>query len=77
MRAAYATYRSLYKWIEDMEASGQVDKIDSDLRSGILMGNGMISLMLSLLPGKALKIMDIFGLGLDLKNPSSDLMLYL
>lgn len=62
MRSAYATYRSLLKWVEDIEAAGQEEKIDLDLRSGIQMGNGMISLMLSLLPSKALKIMDIFGL---------------
>lgn len=77
MRAAHATYRSLYGWVNEMESAGKHDKIDDDLRSGILMGNGMINLMLSLLPSRALvssflclcgeadgheqKIMDIFG----------------
>ena len=54
MRAAHATYRSLYQWVNQMESVGKHDKIDDDLRSGIFMGNGMISLMLSLLPSKAL-----------------------
>lgn len=64
MRNAYGIYRSLGKYVEtaDAKASKKHDSsIDEDFRSGVFLGNGLISLLLDLLPGKVLKIMDIFG----------------
>ncbi|GJN90607.1 hypothetical protein Rhopal_003619-T1 [Rhodotorula paludigena] len=65
MRNAYAIYRTLAKYIEQTDAeytAGEEDPaIDQDFRSGVRLGNGMISLILSLLPSTVLKIMDVFG----------------
>lgn len=64
MRNAYGIYRSLAKYVEwaDKKASGSRDEsIDEDFRSGVHLGNGLISLILGLLPGKVLKIMEVIG----------------
>ncbi|GAA5939896.1 hypothetical protein JCM1841_000520 [Sporobolomyces salmonicolor] len=66
MRNAYAIYRTLAKYVEGVDAaySGPGDEdpsIDQDFRSGVRLGNGMISLILSLLPSTVLKIMEVFG----------------
>lgn len=68
MRNAYGIYRSLAKYVEwaDEQASkkrkGAIDEtIDEDFRSGVYLGSGLISMILGLLPGKVLKIMEVFG----------------
>lgn len=63
MRNAYGIYRSLSKYVEwaDDKAGGRDDSIDEDFRSGVYLGNGLISMILGLLPGKVLKIMEVFG----------------
>ncbi|TNY22156.1 hypothetical protein DMC30DRAFT_393124 [Rhodotorula diobovata] len=66
MRNAYAIYRTLAKYVEtsDQEYQGPGEEdpaIDQDFRSGVRLGNGMISLILSLLPSAVLKIMEVFG----------------
>ncbi|MCO5565320.1 hypothetical protein L7F22_018993 [Adiantum nelumboides] len=70
MRNAYGIYRSLSKYVEwaDERASGARDQtIDEDFRSGVYLGNGLISMILGLLPGKVLKIMEVFGYTGDTK----------
>ncbi|GAA5986682.1 hypothetical protein JCM11641_001361 [Rhodosporidiobolus odoratus] len=66
MRSAYAIYRTLAKYIEEADAAhggGEDDpSIDQDFRSGVCLGNGMISLILSLLPGSVLKLSSVFGI---------------
>ncbi|TYJ51190.1 hypothetical protein B9479_008257, partial [Cryptococcus floricola] len=56
MRTAHGIYRSLQQYLEDADKHGYDDDIDMDFRSGVLLGTGTSSLMLSLLPGKVLKI---------------------
>lgn len=69
MRNAYGIYRSLSKYVEwaDDKAGGRDNKIDEDFRSGVFLGNGLISMILGLLPGKVLKIMEVFGYTGDTK----------
>lgn len=77
MRNAYGIYRSLGKYIEhaDGKVPNRHDKgIDQDFRSGAMLGNGLISLILGLLPSKVLKIMDVFGYSGDTKEGLSTLM---
>lgn len=59
MRNAYSIYRTLAKYVEvaDKEYGGEDPAIDQDFRSGVYLGNGLISLILSLLPSAVLKIM--------------------
>lgn len=40
---------------------GEDKSIDNDFRSGVFLGNGLISVILSLLPSTVLKIMEVFG----------------
>lgn len=64
MRSAYAIYRTLAKYVEIADAAapaGHDATVDEDFRSGVLLGNGMISLILSLLPSAVLGVMAVFG----------------
>ncbi|WFD31576.1 hypothetical protein MSPP1_002615 [Malassezia sp. CBS 17886] len=64
LRAAYGTYHSLLKFVEWEDANANkpgVERSDNDFRSGVFLGTGCISLILGLLPGKVLKIMEVFG----------------
>ena len=79
MRNAYAIYRTLANFVEAADASyfgeGTEDpSIDEDFRSGVRLGNGMISLILSLLPATVLKIMSVFGFSGDREWALSTLM---
>ncbi|SOV04327.1 uncharacterized protein UDID_02344 [Ustilago sp. UG-2017a] len=59
MRNAYGIYRSLQKYVDWAEGKGE--KLDEDFKSGVYLGNGLISMILGLVPGKVLKIMEVFG----------------
>lgn len=61
MRTAHGIYRTLQMYLEEADANGFDEDIDMDFRSGVLLGTGTSSLMLSLLPGKVLKIAEVFG----------------
>ncbi len=37
------------------------ESLDEDFKSGVYLGNGLISMILGLVPGKVLKIMEVFG----------------
>ncbi|SCV68621.1 BQ2448_742 [Microbotryum intermedium] len=77
MRNAYAIYRTLAAYVESMDkaAGGHDDSIDEDFRSGVYLGNGLISLILSLLPSAVLKIMTVFGFTGDREYALTTLML--
>ncbi|KDE04974.1 hypothetical protein MVLG_04622 [Microbotryum lychnidis-dioicae p1A1 Lamole] len=77
MRNAYAIYRTLAAYVEamDQSAGGHDDSIDEDFRSGVYLGNGLISLILSLLPSAVLKIMTVFGFTGDREYALKTLML--
>lgn len=59
MRNAYGIYRSLQKFVDWSEDKGAT--LDEDFKSGVYLGNGLISMILGLVPGKVLKIMEVFG----------------
>jgi hypothetical protein len=64
MWTSIATYRSLGKYIQNADAAhpdGKDPNLDEDFRSGVLFGNGMTSLVLSLLPSRVLGIVELFG----------------
>jgi len=70
MRTAHGIYRTLQMYVEEADRGGFDEEIDMDFRSvgpvfplvahsnnqGVLLGTGTSSLMLSLLPGKVLKV---------------------
>ncbi|OXG93214.1 hypothetical protein C345_00850 [Cryptococcus neoformans A2-102-5] len=74
MRTAHGIYRNLQHFLEDADKHGYDDDIDMDFRSGVLLGTGTSSLMLSLLPGKVLKIAEVFGYAGDRKIALATLM---
>jgi hypothetical protein len=64
MRTAISTYRSLGKYLQSADAAhpdGKDTTLDEDFRSGVLLGNGMTSLILSLLPSRLLSVVELFG----------------
>jgi hypothetical protein len=64
MRSAHAIYKVLRRYIIETDAvisSGHDPSIDLDFRSGVDFGIGCSSLILSLLPPTAVKIVELFG----------------
>ncbi|PBK76181.1 hypothetical protein ARMSODRAFT_950584 [Armillaria solidipes] len=64
MRTTFNTYRSLYKYITTMDAAsptGYDDSIDVHFRSGVYLGTGMSSLVITLMPAKVLTVVELFG----------------
>ncbi|PWN52006.1 hypothetical protein IE53DRAFT_385620 [Violaceomyces palustris] len=71
LRSAYFQLRELLKFAEQCDAETEEAQIsgkrstmpvvDQDFRSGIYLGNGICSLVLSMLPHKMLKMMEGFG----------------
>jgi hypothetical protein len=59
MRSAEGIYRSLNSFCEAVDKahpSGFDDSVDRDFRSGIELGVGMSALMLSMMPGKVVRV---------------------
>ena len=68
LRNSYGIYRSMSKYVEWADEQAQKkggakrdEAVDEDFRSGVYLGNGLISMILGLLPGKVLKIMEVSG----------------
>ena len=68
MRTTIGVYKSLMKYLEVVDAEavargeGPVDKsIDAHFRSGVYLGNGMLNLILSLMPGKLQTLVELLG----------------
>ena len=68
MRTTINIYRQLGKYIETMDAEAQAKgngpedtSIDADFRSGVYLGVGVSSLILSLMPSRLLTIVELFG----------------
>ena len=68
MRATIGVYKSLLKFLETVDAeaeargAGPEDKtIDVHFRSGVYLGNGVLNMILSLMPGKLQTIAELFG----------------
>lgn len=64
MRTAHAIYKVLRRFVQVTDAAhpSQYDpSIDLDFRSGVEFGNGCSSLILSLLPSTAVRIVEMFG----------------
>lgn len=64
MRTGDGIYRSLNAFLEHADKhhpAGRDPSIDADFRSGIELGTGLSALMLSLLPGKVVKLAEMFG----------------
>lgn len=76
MRNATSIYRTLGQYVDAADAAygGEDPAIDQDFRSGVFLGNGMISLILSLLPSAVLKIMTVFGFTGDREYALATLM---
>jgi hypothetical protein len=61
MRTAHGIYRTLQQFLDDADKNGFDEDIDMDFRSGVLLGTGTSSLILSLLPARVLKVAEVFG----------------
>lgn len=65
MRTLINIYRQLYRYIqtvdEEYKDGPQDPSVDEHFRSGVYLGMGLSTLILSLLPGKLLSIVEIFG----------------
>ena len=67
LKTIIGTYRELGGFIEAMDAEARArgepedQSIDADFRSGVYLGVGCTHLILSLMPGKILAIVELFG----------------
>jgi hypothetical protein len=57
MRTATGIYRTLHAFLQTPEGVAT----DPHFKSGVLYGTGMTSLVLSLLPGRVMSVMELFG----------------
>lgn len=71
MRSAYGIYRTLQQYLE---VEGDDPELDEHFKSGVDLGTGLSSLMLSLLPGRVLKLAEVFGYVGDRKAALKTLM---
>ena len=77
MRTSYTTYRTFSRFValrDSKHSSGRDPSLDQDFRSGVSFGNGNISLILSLLPSSAVKVMELFGFSGNRKDALNMLM---
>ncbi|PPQ91091.1 hypothetical protein CVT25_013129 [Psilocybe cyanescens] len=64
MRTTISIYRQLGAYIDHMDAlhpTGTDPAIDVHFRSGVLLGVGMCNIILSLMPGKLMTLVELFG----------------
>jgi hypothetical protein len=70
MRAAYGIYRTLQLYLE----TANDPTLDEHFKSGVQLGSGLSSLMLSLLPGKVMKVAELLGYAGDRDSALRTLM---
>lgn len=70
MRTAYGIYRTLQLYLE----TGNDPTLDQHFKSGVQLGSGLSSLMLSLLPSKVMKVAELLGYAGDRKTALATLM---
>ncbi|KAJ2906654.1 hypothetical protein GGI21_004017, partial [Coemansia aciculifera] len=63
VRSAYATYRGCYAYIQDIYAEGGT--VDDHFVSGTYLGMGIFNLVLSMLPAKLLRFVELVGFKAD------------
>ncbi|KAJ2743313.1 hypothetical protein GGI20_003851 [Coemansia sp. BCRC 34301] len=63
VRSAYATYRACYAYIQDVYAEG--GSVDDHFVSGTYLGMGIFNLILSMLPAKLLRFIELVGFKAD------------
>ena len=69
MRTTIAIYRSLYSFIQSSDAAwshshpneSEDPSLDAHFRTGVYLGYGVSTLILSLLPGKLVSLVELFG----------------
>ncbi|KAJ1789989.1 hypothetical protein LPJ59_005243, partial [Coemansia sp. RSA 2399] len=63
VRSAYATYRNCYAFIQDAHAAGEA--LDDHYVSGTYFGMGVFNIILSMLPAKLLRFIELVGFSAD------------
>ncbi|KAI9503628.1 hypothetical protein BX070DRAFT_224264 [Coemansia spiralis] len=63
VRSAYVTYRNCYAYIQDAYANG--DTVDDHFVSGTYLGMGVFNIVLSMLPAKLLRFIELVGFSAD------------
>ncbi|KAJ1668608.1 hypothetical protein IW140_002640 [Coemansia sp. RSA 1813] len=63
VRSAYATYRNCYAFIQDAYTAGEA--LDDHFVSGTYFGMGVFNIVLSMLPAKLLRFIELVGFSAD------------
>lgn len=61
LRHAYGMYRSFARYVEWANNHPGQDNADEHFTSGVHLGNGVILIILGLMPSRVLRIMEVFG----------------
>lgn len=61
LRSCYGMYRSFDKYLKWAKAQPNGGDVDAHFSSGVYLGNGIMLLILGLLPSRLLRIMEVFG----------------
>ncbi|XP_046845463.1 tetratricopeptide repeat protein 39B-like [Xenia sp. Carnegie-2017] len=65
IRSSYHTYKVCYDMMEDIEQRNQLSSMFTDFKGGVNLGLGTFNLLLSLLPGKILRLLEFVGFSGD------------
>ncbi|KAJ2446393.1 hypothetical protein IWW46_000954 [Coemansia sp. RSA 2440] len=65
VRSAYATYRNCFAFIQNAHANGE--RVDDHFVSGTYLGMGVFNLVLSMMPAKLLRFIELVGFTADRK----------
>ncbi|KAJ1966095.1 hypothetical protein GGI12_000299 [Dipsacomyces acuminosporus] len=63
VRSSYSTYRGCYAYIQDVYANG--GQVDDHFVSGAYLGMGVFNLILSMMPAKLLRFIELVGFSAD------------
>ncbi|KAL5487393.1 hypothetical protein EMCRGX_G019987 [Ephydatia muelleri] len=63
IRNCFGTYKELYAWLDTCERNGI--EIDSDFATGVRLGIGCFNVVISVLPGRVLKLLEFVGFSGD------------
>lgn len=65
IRSSYNSYMTLEKYIDYMKSEGKMEELDHHFTSGVGLGVGCFSLILSMLPASVVKVAEFIGFSSD------------
>ncbi|KAG2197864.1 hypothetical protein INT47_003533 [Mucor saturninus] len=65
IRSSYSSYMTLEKYVDYVKSEGKDEELDPNFTSGVALGVGCFSLILSMLPSSVVKVAEFIGFSSD------------